>query len=273
MIPVKYSIAAVSKVIPTNGSNPVVIMVDDLNDYICKYGYHNKLVNEYLAFYFLSSWELPVIPAAIVIIDPEHIPASMISNRLQPRHFHSPTFGLQYMNEYLDVSNLLLGLSKDYGELNKFANKYDLLKIALFDLWLANTDRNHNNYNLLINPAPRGYTFHPIDHTDIFDGGRIGQQLAQLTEFDSLLSSDLANIFALNKRKTSDYVNNLILKFPIFVRECGNHVDEIVSEIPPEWCDDKESLKTSIISSIIKNDIWIDDTLSNFQELIHKYIC
>ncbi len=273
MIPRKHSIAVISNILPTTGSSPVVVMANDLNDYICKYGFHNKLINELLAYHFLTSWELPIIPAAIVNIDLDHVPVSIKGQILQPRHFHSPTFGLQYMNEYLDASNLLLGLNKDYGELNKFANKYDLIKIALFDLWLANTDRNHNNYNLLINPTPGGYKFHPIDHTDIFDGGRLGQPLAQLTEFDSLLSSDLANIFALNKRKTSDYVNNLILKFPIFVRECGNHVDEIVSEIPPEWCDDKESLKTSIISSVIKNDTWINDTLSNFKELIHKYIC
>ncbi len=152
MLTSRYSISEISRVIDTQGSMPVVVLADDLEDYVCKYDFNGKLINEYLAWKFLEAWELPTIPAAFLEIRPEHVKAEFLSNRIQRSQFRKPTFGLRYENNAADVNNLLLGLKNDYNELRKFTNRADLLKIAFFDLWIANTDRNHNNYNLLILP-------------------------------------------------------------------------------------------------------------------------
>jgi hypothetical protein len=268
MLPLLQSISEISRVIDTNGSMPVVVLAENLEDYACKYDHKNKLINEYLAHQFLIKWELPVLPAAFVKIKKEHIPQKYLQGRIRLIDFEKPTFGLQYNNDATDASNTLLGLKNDNYELGKFSNRLDLLKIALFDLWVANDDRNHNNYNILI----VNNQFIPIDHSNIFDGGRLGNQLAQLTEDDSLLTSDLALTFLNQKTKVEEEANKLIQNFPTFVKNCNGILPEIIEGLPDEWCNDKQSLLKVIKSSVIDNDDWLDETISSFSQLIHKFI-
>src|SRR5690348_4904939 len=101
----------------------------------------------------------------------------MLSGRLARHMFDKPCFGLMYDVEAGEASNIYLGLKGNSYELNKYPERFDLLKIALFDLWLANNDRNHNNYNLLLKDG----RFVPIDHSEIFDGSSLGRKLSQLT--------------------------------------------------------------------------------------------
>gem|GEM_PF-19374 len=159
-----------------------------------------------------------------------------------------------------------------HNELQKFQNRYDLLKIGLFDLWVANTDRSINNYNLLINSNRGYYEITPIDHSDIFDGCRLGQDLAQLTEYDSILSSDLAKTLLYNNKKIAEETRLLLKNFPNFVTACNNALPEIVAGIPNDWCSDKGTLHEQIKSSIIDNATWIADTKANFKELVAEYI-
>jgi hypothetical protein len=142
------------------------------------------------------------------------------------------------------------------------------LKIALFDLWLANNDRNHVNYNLLI----KDNKFVPIDHSEIFDGCRLGSKLSQLTMEDSIISSDLAMTFLNNKGKTEEAATDLIEEFPIFVANCNAALPTIIDAIPGEWTKDKGSLTAHIKSSVIENQVWLKDTISSFSELIHTFI-
>lgn len=272
MLPLRISIESIRRVIDTNGSRPVVVLVDDLEDYACKYDASSKLISEYLAHCFLRIWELPILDAAIVQILPEHVGTSILSNRTQLHHFNKPCFGLRYNNLATDASNLLVGLKSDYNELQKFQNRYDLLKIGLFDLWIANTDRSINNYNLLINSNKGYYEITPIDHSDIFDGCRLGQDLAQLTEYDSILSSDLAKTLLYNNKKIAEETRLLLNNFPNFVTACNNALPEIVAGIPNDWCSDKGTLHEQIKSSIIDNATWIADTKANFKELVAEYI-
>ena len=267
MLPSLNSISPISNVINTNGSVPVVVMAEDFEDYACKYDSNTKLTNEYLAHQFLQIWEIPVFPAAFVTIKKEHIPESLLSSRIRLHYFDKPTFGLQYQDDAIDATNILLGLKNDYYELGKFANRFNLLKIALFDLWLANNDRNNNNYNILI----QSNEFVPIDHSDIFDGGRLGNELSQLTEEDSLVNSDLALTFLNNKTKIEEFVNGLINKFPIFVQSCGDALPTIIDNLPDEWCNDKPLLTQNIAASVIENTDWLAKTNASFLQLIHNF--
>lgn len=70
------------------------------------------------------------------------------------------------------------------------------IRNMLFDLWVANEDRNHNNYNLLLNPTESGYCLMPIDHERCFNGSRtnIDRPLVLLTEDQSLVASPLVQL-------------------------------------------------------------------------------
>jgi len=268
MLPVLESISEIWREIDTNGSMPVVVLTDDFEDYACKYDHRSKLINEFIAHQFLQQWGLPVLPAALVKIKKEHIPERILQGRIRISDFDKPAFGLRYDNEATDATNMLRGLKHDSYEIGKFTNRLDLLKIALFDLWVANDDRNHNNYNILISENK----FIPIDHSTIFDGNRLGSELAQITEDDSILSSDLALTFLNQKTKAEAEANKLIQNFPNFVARCNENLPAIIASLPDDWCSDKPTLSNSIQSAIIDNEDWLNETISSFSQLITKFI-
>jgi hypothetical protein len=50
------------------------------------------------------------------------------------------------------------------NERKNLRNSMDLFWIAVFDIWIANEDRNANNYNLLMVEANEDFSIIPIDH-------------------------------------------------------------------------------------------------------------
>lgn len=262
------SISTISRVIDTAGSHPVVVMAEDIEEYAYKYDASSKLINEYIGHQFLQLWGFELFPAALVQIKREHIPTNILGSRIQIPMFDRPTFGLQYNNDAGEINDALLGLRKDSYEIAKFEHRFDeLMKIGLFDIWLANDDRNHNNYNLLT----IGNRFIPIDHSNLFDGNGLDRNLSPLTWEDSLLSSDLAITFLNNKKKMIMMHNELLENFPIFVESCDAALFDIVSAIPDVWCNDKAGLIERISTSVIDNPAWIQQTNTTFSELIHNF--
>ena len=138
-------------------------MCADLNDYVCKYATGvptRTLYNEFIAAEFLEHWGLNKPDHRIVNINEEHILEGVKSTRIQVRYFTRPCFGSKHELYAKEIDPSFPNLDINRKILNAIENKFDLLKIGLFDLWLANEDRNHNNYNLLLNPTDSGYCFY-----------------------------------------------------------------------------------------------------------------
>jgi hypothetical protein len=267
MLPRLTSISAITKVIPTTGSMPVVVMAEDLEDYACKYDSRSKLINEYVAHQFLQVWGINTFSAAFIQIRQEHITPNFLNNRIQKPMFEKPTFGLRYDNDAGEINDALLGIRGENYEINKFTERFDLMNIGLFDLWVANDDRNHNNYNLLT----KGTDFIAIDHSTIFDGDGLGRNLSPLTWEDSILSSDLSITFLNSKQKREARHTELLAQFPTFVNGCRQALPEIIEGIPNEWCNNKANLTQNILTSVIDNGPWLQGTISTFSELIHNF--
>ena len=266
MLQRRNSISSIVRVIPTTGSMPVVVMAEDYEDYACKYDSKGKLINEYLAHQFLEIWGLNTFPAAFVQISPDHIPDNILNGRIQRPMFEKPSFGLRYDNDAGEINEALIGLRNESYELKKFPNRFDLINIGLFDLWLANDDRNQN-YNLLT----RGNEFVPIDHSTIFDGNRLGEKLSQLTWEDSILHTDLAKTFLNSRQKREKRHNELLAQFPTFVANCRRALPVLIETLPVEWCDNKTELEQNILVSVMDNEIWLQQTIATFSELIHNF--
>ena len=274
MLEKKISVQPIDAVIETTGSRPVVVKDTNLDDFACKYDSPQKLLKEYLAHHFLQIWGLPVMTAAFIEVLPEHIDPNnikqgIITNRTQPHHFRKPCFGTLYNNDSSLMTNTLVGLKSNYTELNKYVNKDDFLKIALFDLWIVNTDRNHGNYNILVQSIGGGYLITPIDHSEIFDGFDIGNKLNQLTPEDSILTSDLASVFLYNKKKIEATIVTLLDNFPTFVKECGKILPKLVEHCPDSWCGNRPKLLQDL-NNFVEDDVWMQETLQNFRELVHR---
>ena len=174
-----YSIQTSDKVFETGGSRPVLITCDDMNAYVCKYISSTnsglKLAYEYIAASFLKLWGLNVPDFALVNISRDHIPTDW---NLRNPNFNITCFGSKYSRDYADLNNFV-----DAIEPNKrksYTNRNDLFLISLFDIWLANEDRTHINYNLLVDINNKR-NFIPIDHDNIFNSRSASNSICELT--------------------------------------------------------------------------------------------
>lgn len=260
------SIEKVEKIHSTAGSRPLEVTCDDFAIYICKYGSRVKLFNEYLAYEFLNIFKIPVPKYAFVILREEHYPDSKF--KIPKSHLNYPLFGSKIIADVIDVTQTFETFKGKWKQLNKIENRYfNLLNITIFDIWLANLDRNHNNLNLLIATPDSKYEIVAIDHTEIFDGCRLGQDLACITLDDSILRSSFCKIVLSNRKLIRTEYQEVIEAFYLCVKNCEQSLNDIVQQIPDQWGLDSQLLIKQIRESIFQED-WIQQTVTNFKEYV-----
>ncbi len=256
------SITPITQVIWTNGSQPVLAHCSDEWDYVCKYDSPSKLFNEYVAASFLKMWEIPTPEFSLIQIKQSHIPDEIVSGRIQPAFFNKPCFGSRHLAHAQDITAIANLLLQNDHERRKIHNTKDFLKIALFDLWVANTDRNTNNHNLLLNPEPHGNVIYAIDHSDIFDGCRLGHNFGPLTYHDSILSADFARILLPNRPKLINELDQLTNEFYLCASLCEQNVENIIGRIPKEWKLPIVDPTLALKQALFDNNHWKDECLT-----------
>ena len=198
MIQVCRSISPISKVFQT-GTSPVKVLCDDFNEYVCKHSHRTPadiLFLEYLAASFGQLWKLKIPEFAFVQIQAEHIPADLTGNSVQPRSFLIPSFGSRNYEFAKEIDASFLSLEDSSKELRKIKNKVDILRIGLFDRWIANEDRHIHNYNLC--------TKQILSHIDTI--------LQKNSQPDILLDTDII-VYSFNTSticgRTGYFINNI----------------------------------------------------------------
>lgn len=258
--PILNSIDAISKQYPT-GETPVLVMCSDMNSYICKYIRNSasaqKLACELIGAKMAQVWELNVPPVSLVRIKPEHWPVKYL-----PPKVMTTMLGSKYLSsvEYISPSN--------FDKLAKsVSNLGHLLKIALFDFWVANEDRNENNSNLLYDVITK--MFVPIDFGCILNNADLQSTMMQLTITDTIVNSPLFKYMSegIASQTIQKQVSNLKGKYIKYVSQCQKHVDSIVEEIPTDW---------NIPASLVSNKLlqlfepkWTEAVWSNFEECLN----
>lgn len=267
------SISGIQKVFDTSRS-PVVVMADDFNEYVCKHSRNvpaNYLCYELISNKFLKLWGLDVPEATIMDVNPDHLKANQYSGNLQPSNFFIPAVGFRYLHDSIDVNQLVV---TKYSRQTKklFAKKERLLKIALFDIWMANEDRNQNNYNLLIvNDAGKGFNLVPIDHEMVFNTGNLERGLVEITQEESLITSMLFNTLIMKQPggKIVDLVLIIKNEFYLCIEKCYEQLDEILEDMPPAWQIDVPAMKALLIQNLF-SEKWKQRAFNQFTYLIQK---
>lgn len=142
------------------------------------------------------------------------------------------------------------------------------MKIALFDLWLSNEDRNCGNMNLLVNFQSEVISPIAIDHEKIFNSGTLFGQIYALTYEDSLFYSLLFHRLFPNRNS-----NNLKLfdeigsSLQINVSNCQRHLASIVDGIPEEWSYTKDEIYKNLSDRIFSKN-WIEEVEKTYREFI-----
>ncbi len=238
-----------------------------MNDYVCKYNRNpgteaTKLFHEYLAGCFGRLWGLGIPEFKIVHVDPLHI---IEHEYLQPAFFRTPCFGSRYNNRFSEIDAFygvrLPSIRKQFGHRDEF------FKIALFDIWLANEDRNFNNYNLLIDIENQN-RFIPIDHDAIFNTGNLKNGLELLSCNETLVSTDITSrLFSARELRDQKYIEGIKNEYYLCTSVCKQKLKLILSEVPKEWKIDISDYR-NLLETNLFNDRWIDRCFKHLTELI-----
>lgn len=254
-------------VFETKGSTPILVTCDDLNEYVCKFSSSpGKLFNEYLGSEFCKLWEIPTPETCFIKVLQDHI-YDIRSTQIQPRYFNNECFGSKYLPYAKDVEKLFESFKNSNSDLNKIENKTDFLKIALFDIWVSNEDRNNNNFNLLLNPTLTGNNFYTIDHSDIFNSNTLERGIYQISEEESILNADFAKVLYRKSSKLNSDVESLLEIVYICVLECRENLDSILSFVPLEWGINIEE-KNTLLQERLFSDQWLEETIDNFKYIL-----
>tara|TARA_R110002020_G_scaffold85914_6_gene211889 strand:- start:38403 stop:39209 length:807 start_codon:yes stop_codon:yes gene_type:complete len=255
------------KVFPTAG-NPLLVLCDDLQDWVCKHSRESsKLVNELLGSCFAVQWNLHTPEISLISVKKEHIPAN-----LQGINFSQSCFGSKYIKSSKELDYPTIGMFMDYNFRRKIESKHDFLLICLFDIWLSNEDRNHNNTNLLLDFSDiHKIRFTVFDHDSIFNSNNLRFGIYHINEFDSLLYSELGNILYKNKQSLVNTVDNIAKKFYICVANCEDNLRQIIDLIPDDWGIDRDHLEHQLRDNLFTKN-WLRECENNFRSFVQTNI-
>lgn len=266
------TIQQVHKMFDTAGSSPLLVTCNDLNDWVCKYDrFPNYLFNELIASEFGKLWGINVPCTSLIKVKAEHIPFEKYKN-LQPNFFDKDCFGSLFLASTKEIDLTFEPLFKDKAYRDKINTKSDFLKIALFDIWLANEDRNYNNNNLLMYYAKdHSMSFYAIDHVNIFNSSFFNYGIQALTEDDSIINTGLAKLLFAHDRKLGVMVDKLVEIFYLCTKDCETNLERILALVPNSWAIDIVDIKAKM-EHYLFNDAWKKQCEENFRTFIHSLI-
>lgn len=268
---VLYTIEEAHKVFDT-ANKPLLVTCTDFRDWVCKYDRSTfNLFNELVATEFAKLWGIKVPETAFIKVKPTHIPSERFPS-LQRSWFEKECFGSLYLENSKEIELSMLPLFQERSFISKLADREDFLKIALFDIWMANEDRHHHHFNLLLHISPERLNFfYAIDHGSIFNTSSWEYGLTLLTEDESIIRSELAKILFHSYRKLPEVVNNLIENFYLCTKECQDKLDEVLGLVPASWHIDSESLIERFIEQLFSN-AWKQQCEAAFREYVQSFI-
>lgn len=238
------------------GDRPILVLCSDGYHYICKYkqpGYSaNKLVSELIGSEFARVWKIATPHNALIVNDPIIWDDKGITHDLT-----APLWGSRKMDTVFDLNEINSDQIKP-----SFGSLYQLMTIALFDLWIANEDRTCNNYNLLYDMKQERIV--SIDYGGIFNSATISNPVYQLNSQDSIINSDLFD--SLKEAGTESVRNALHFVFLKHVNNCQKITVDLINSIPEEWSVDAASFRNKI-NELFQVE-WVNEVWDNFTSIL-----
>lgn len=169
--------------IPTDGHSPLKFICDDGANYFCKYRVNTKkveldcLIYEVVCSVLLRHLKVPTPEIALIEVTKGSYDRKHLKNN---RYITAGVicFGSKELKNSLLVTEL--DKIANISDFEKYKNPEDVIKIALFDLWVGNQDRGKsgsdfspgrsNNYNLLTELTGDQRKIYAFDHGFTFDG-------------------------------------------------------------------------------------------------------
>lgn len=242
----------------STGEEPVLVLCSDMNSYICKYMRSSvssyKLTCELVGGLMAKAWGIHTPDIAFVRIKPEHWAGVRTTHSVSV-----PTLGGRRLEGVIDIT------PSTYHEIEPTkALLEQLVKIALFDFWIANEDRNANNANLLYDINMKRLV--SIDYGCILNTATFDYPMSQLTSTDTILWSDLFQHLFFGGRSLN-IKNNMAYILEYYEASLQRSLDkqkELLDALPQAWNVQKDVLAEKLRQLFDKN--WIAGVWENFVE-------
>jgi hypothetical protein len=239
----------------TDGHSPMKFICDDGNVYYTKYrsgksfkkSELNCLVFEMVCTRLLQSLQIPVPGEALILINENSITHGQL--KVNKRYIQDGV--IAWGSKEIPGTDLVKEIEnvQSKREFNRLFNPEDLIRIAIFDLWVDNVDRHLGNYNLLLKMENGKLQIITIDHAFSFGG------LKGMNIFNEKTIPDTNNkligsryfctvINHINKKQRLEIANqflSLVSKVDI-----QKTVHEVFADIPAQWSVN-ETLKKRMI--------------------------
>lgn len=233
----QYNVISILQEILTDGHSPLKVWTDDNRVFIIKSAQGKMpayyLISEFLCGYFLQLWNIKTPQIAAVKLPIQLLSTTpYLSDRHKPRFYENTLcFGSELIQNILDL-NLLL----ETIEMKRIANPIDLLKIALFDIWVENDDRKPTNNNIIVQVVDKKYYFNAIDHAYVFNSLNYENLNSSYgvtnTYNESIMNTKLAKTICSQTLVNDKLIKEMEFHFFSSVYSCFKNFDAISSNIP-----------------------------------------
>jgi len=185
--------------VETDGHSPMQFLCSNQAIYYLKYRSGksfdsqelNFLIYEVLCSLLLKKLEIPTPDIALVRLQE----GSYESQQLKANKRYAKPNKICFASKEIPNCQVVMGFEK----VNHIINPLDLIRIAIFDIWVDNADRGKKltnggyNYNLLLKSVTNGYQIIAFDHAFTFGGQQnigIFSEKVPISKYNKLLDSD-----------------------------------------------------------------------------------
>lgn len=186
---------------------------------------NDSITKEFLCHFLLKSWSIPTPEINILTIPHDLLEECTLLKKREKNYIKDYNcFGSKMLLNSIDLIEFIS--AKDKVSLRRIKNQFDLLKIALFDIWVENEDRKPSNNNLLLNPFGKSFEITAIDHAYTFSTLNFNELVHTDVNFsynDSILYSPLARSIINNQK----WNNDLCLKYREMFYLCVQNAENL----------------------------------------------
>lgn len=205
------------------------------------------MASELIGVLLAQKWQLKTPAAAFVKISPGHWVRAGQEGIL--------ALGSKRMTSVIDINPITEVGIPPLPKISK-----DLLRIALFDFWVANEDRNANNANLMFDVEQN--TLVSIDYGCIFNTAMYDYPLSQLTSTDTILAAGIFEQLKAGMKKQS--LGMISRYYKQCIDQSQQAINDILDTIPTQWNIPQATIKSKL--NQLFDPRWVDETWNNFKE-------
>ena len=259
----------------TDGHSPMKFICSDGALYFVKYrsgksldkNEINCLVYEMVCTRLLQRLHIPVPDHALVTIKEN----SIVAGQLITNKKYTKEGVIAWGSREIERADLIKEIEQveKKKDFNKIINADDLIRIAIFDIWVDNADRHSGNYNLITQMEDGKLKIITIDHAFTF-GGLKAMNIFNVTTIPSLYRKLIESqyfrtaIKHFNKKERLHIASQFLSLLPELDTE--NIINEVFNEIPISW-DINKTLKKRMFDFLQSQQRLIALTQICIQEL------